>query len=266
MNHQPKFVVDLSTPAGGCLTSQNWQALGIEYAAYSLAALLVKPGEHCLKQVTDLGCYLAWPQGLVLDASMLSLNKAGHYMIVSSYDGQRLTYTPQQILTLMSKLQPDMVLLPSMTMPWHETLLWTELPDSILPFFATGFGPQRTTTRSYGYYCMDNDEGLPTTSSPLYQITQTVEQVATCDFWQSNRPAEDGYHGLLYHSSGVFNILDAMHAEQFTVIDAQCHCPTCQQQFTRAYLHHLFQHTPLLCQRLLIQHNVYYIQQKLTQV
>ena len=46
---------------------------------------------------------------------------------------------------------------------------------------------------------------------------------------------------------------------QFETIDPECTCPTCSQQFTKAYLHHLLQQTPLLCHRLLIQHNVFWM-------
>ena len=80
---------------------------------------------------------------------------------------------------------------------------------------------------------------------------------------ESDKPASDACSGVVYSSEGDISILDATFEMQFEPIDAGCECPTCSQQFTRAYLHHLLQHTPLLCQRLLVQHNVHYCQMQL---
>lgn len=84
---------------------------------------------------------------------------------------------------------------------------------------------------------------------------------AGIDYVESNQPALDGYHGIVYEKSNSFSVQDETQRLQFEVIDCACGCPTCRQGFTRAYLHHLFQHTPLLCQRLLIQHNSYSFKQ-----
>lgn len=79
---------------------------------------------------------------------------------------------------------------------------------------------------------------------------------AGIDYLESNQPAFDGYNGIVYERTSVFSIQDEAQRLQFDVIDSSCICPTCRQGLTRAYLHHLYQHTTLLCQRLLIQHNV----------
>jgi queuine tRNA-ribosyltransferase len=78
-------------------------------------------------------------------------------------------------------------------------------------------------------------------------------------FIESNQPCEDGFAGILYTHQENMDISDSQMAKQFIPIDDQCTCPTCKQAFTRAYLHHLLANTPLLAQRLLIMHNVYWI-------
>jgi queuine tRNA-ribosyltransferase len=103
---------------------------------------------------------------------------------------------------------------------------------------------------------------------PLFYYTgdvdlSVIDQLSEIgiDFVESNKPANDGYHGRVYCSQGVFSIQQKALEMQFAAIDEHCDCPTCRQHFTRAYLHHLFDHTPLLCQRYLIQHNVHWFNQ-----
>ena len=74
----------------------------------------------------------------------------------------------------------------------------------------------------------------------------------------SNAPAEDACQGIVYGSEGDIHLRNKIYSTQFEPIDSQCHCPSCEQSLTRAYLHHLLEHTPLLCHRFLIQHNLYY--------
>jgi queuine tRNA-ribosyltransferase len=78
------------------------------------------------------------------------------------------------------------------------------------------------------------------------------------DYYESDKPALHAQNGLIYHAEGVFSIEEPLNSEAFDLLDSACLCPTCQSGYTRAYLHHLYMHVPLLCHRLLIQHNVYF--------
>ena len=73
---------------------------------------------------------------------------------------------------------------------------------------------------------------------------------------ESDKPAADALQGIIYTQTGTFNLLDEDNREAFSALDAECDCPTCRAGYTRAYLHHLLQHTPLLAQRFLMMHNV----------
>lgn len=79
-------------------------------------------------------------------------------------------------------------------------------------------------------------------------------------FFASDCPAQDAMQGIIYHKDGHYSLQDAKYAMDFELLDETCLCPSCQQSFTRAYLHHLLQSTPLLCQRFLLMHNVFYIE------
>jgi queuine tRNA-ribosyltransferase len=59
----------------------------------------------------------------------------------------------------------------------------------------------------------------------------------------------------LYTPTGRVDIENTIYGEQAAPIDATCHCYTCQN-FSAAYLHHLFRSKELLAYRLATIHNL----------
>lgn len=191
--HNQGFIPMIDTPAGQCLTAQNWRDAGITGVSVSLEKLLIKPGLPFLLRLTNLKQYLGWSETLVLNATMPAPSKSGDFVLRSSFDGSRISISIEQVEQLIVQLNPDDVISSESASPWIE----------------------------------------------------------------SDTPAANGMKGRIYTSSGVIDITDSSHALQFFPLDDACACPTCQTGFTRAYLHHLLAQTPLLCQRYLIQHNVW---------
>lgn len=71
-------------------------------------------------------------------------------------------------------------------------------------------------------------------------------------------PARVGRNGALYTPSGRINIRGRKYREDFTPLDASCDCYTCQN-FTRAYLCHLFHAGEMLASTLATIHNERFI-------
>ncbi len=71
-------------------------------------------------------------------------------------------------------------------------------------------------------------------------------------------PARVGRNGALYTTHGRVNIRRAEFANDFTPFDSECTCYTCQN-YTRAYLHHLFHSGELLANTLATIHNEHFI-------
>ncbi len=276
-NQDSTFVPILTTAAGRCLTLVNWQEVGIKMAAYDLSALLMKPGFDLLSALPDLATYVGWQGDVVLNASMPAMDRAGGYTLRSEYDGSRRRYTLVDILALIRQLKPQQVILP-LAFSHQDKSAWRELPDSVLAFLPAGELPEQTSS-AYGVYFhheagasfstllqrIRKHEGIPCyvdgeLSLSMMQLLGTLGVHYTA----SNLPARDACLGVVYCMGGAFSLTDDTQRLDFGVIDAQCHCPTCEQQLTRAYLHHLFEHAPLLCQRFLIQHNVAVVRSKLT--
>ena len=270
-NTNSSFVPVLSSPAGLCLTGENWEEVGIETAAYHLSELLMKPGFSVLQEIPDLATYVGWHNTLVLNASMLIMNKEGDFTLRSKYDGSRLRYTLQEIIKLIAHLNPSMVLLPQ-GIHQQNSMVLQSLPSTILPFFMPSDVPADSQNRPSGVYFLHDKSVL--LEDFIARVTHYNDRIRYAagdfdsssmerlvktgiDYIESDRPAADALEGMVYNQAQVLSIQDIDKALVFDVIDPNCQCPTCKQGFTQAYLHHLLGHTPLLCQRFLIQHNIY---------
>ena len=71
-------------------------------------------------------------------------------------------------------------------------------------------------------------------------------------------PARVGRNGALYTRFGRKNITHSRYREQFSAFDEDCDCYTCQN-FSAAYLHHLFRSKELLASTLATIHNERFI-------
>ncbi|MDX1837324.1 hypothetical protein DIZ81_05265 [Legionella taurinensis] len=231
----PRLIPVLTSHAGSCLTLDNWQQAGISLAALYLDALLMKPGLDFLKSSGGLKSYYPWSGELVLNASTLTEDKAGHYRVRSHYDGEIIQLDAAGILALLIALKPDYVVLSPSLADYCE----------------------RLKPEWQGIRLLSEEEGTYHYRNRLdaFLAAESIAGLIEADF-----PANDAVNGRVYDQGQVMDLSDSQYSQDFTVLSAGCACPVCRQNYTRAYFHHLLQHTPLLAQRLLIQHNVHYCQ------
>lgn len=79
------------------------------------------------------------------------------------------------------------------------------------------------------------------------------------DMFDCVLPTRSGRNARAYTRFGEVNIRNARFAEDNAPLDEQCRCATCQN-FSRAYLHHLFKAGEMLAGMLLTLHNLTYYQ------
>jgi queuine tRNA-ribosyltransferase len=77
------------------------------------------------------------------------------------------------------------------------------------------------------------------------------------DMFDCILPTRNGRNGTVYTWNGPVNIKNARHRDHFGPLDPECGCIACQN-FSRAYLRHLYQAKELLVLRLLSYHNLYF--------
>ena len=85
-----------------------------------------------------------------------------------------------------------------------------------------------------------------------------IEAVARgVDFFDCVMPARNARHGKLFTWDGALNIKNERFKLDERPIDPRCGCPVCQN-FSRAYLRHLFVSGEMLAMRLAVMHNLYF--------
>lgn len=72
-------------------------------------------------------------------------------------------------------------------------------------------------------------------------------------------PSRSGRTGQVFTRRGVLNIKNARHMDDPRPLDEDCGCPACQN-YSRAYLHHVFRSQEIISSMLLTWHNLHYFQ------
>ncbi|MFI4918810.1 MAG: queuine tRNA-ribosyltransferase [Legionellales bacterium] len=264
------FIPIVTSEAGACLTSANWSEVHVGSVAYSLESLLFKPGLSLLKKIPDIKSYLGWSGQFILNGKNLSANKAGTYTLKSPFDGSTIKFTSIELVELIQHLKPDVVILPKKIMQ-EQPNAWVDWGDAIKAFIHVDDLQHQDVPAGHGVYFDDlgTQDRLIEDLHKWSHLARYVTGVVHLDLMQrlitqagvlieSDEPAKAAIQGMVYSKSGLVDLTDKQTELQFEPIDADCGCPTCSQQLTKAYLHHLLLHTPLLCQRFLIQHNIYH--------
>ena len=77
------------------------------------------------------------------------------------------------------------------------------------------------------------------------------------DLFDCVMPSRNARHGHLFTWAGIRNLNNAKYILDDQPIDEACDCPVCQN-YSRAYLHHLFKANEMLGMRLAVMHNIYF--------
>jgi len=77
------------------------------------------------------------------------------------------------------------------------------------------------------------------------------------DMFDCVLPTRLGRNGSMYTTYGRINIKNARFIDDFTPLDPECDCWTCQN-YTRAYIRHLYKAGEILASRLATFHNLYF--------
>lgn len=85
------------------------------------------------------------------------------------------------------------------------------------------------------------------------------------DFFDCVMPSRNARHGTIFTSEGIVNILNAKYERDERPLDENCNCPTCQN-FSRAYIRHLFKAKEMLAMRLSVIHNLYFYNNMMAEI
>jgi queuine tRNA-ribosyltransferase len=256
----------VTSEAGLCLTAENWQEAKVDAISYAMEFLLHRPGQELLKQIPDLAHYVGWSNTLILNASSLKANREGVYHLKSPYDGSKIKISAQELMELIHHLSPNAVILPKNIFQDYPQI-WDDWNLATFPFIHADDLAQYTISCDHGVYF--NESMLEQLASwahlPRYVMGALDEQLIQnlraqgIKLIEADEPAKAAFYGQVYSKQGTVDLTNKSTEMQFETIDPDCACPSCSQKFTKAYFYHLLQNTPLLCQRFLIQHNLFWM-------
>jgi queuine tRNA-ribosyltransferase len=105
--------------------------------------------------------------------------------------------------------------------------------------------------------CLPNNKPryLMGVGAPQSILEGTIRGV---DMFDCVLPTRNARNGSLFTSSGKLSITNAKYKDDFTPLDNKCKCYTCQN-FTRAYLRHLYMSKEILASTLGTIHNLYFM-------
>lgn len=263
-------VASLLEDAYQCLLPLDHEALDIEALSYDFAAFFLKPGHSFLQSLDSFSDYVATKQTVVLNASKLKPFKQGEYAVSSVQTGAKLSVQSADLCALFKQLKPDLVILPQQfTRPAQDFGLM-DLKSTQFFFDSRDDWHAFSLGQAGLYFYSDqipSKFNLKSSHIPLYLISNlSLEQLHTSrsigfQYLETARPAMDASKALVYTQSGSVHLKDLAHLHE--PLDELCACRICQQKFTKAYLYHLFQQVPLLCQRFLTYHNAYVYNKKM---
>ena len=77
------------------------------------------------------------------------------------------------------------------------------------------------------------------------------------DIFDCVMPSRNARHGHAFTWEGCRNLFNAKYQLDENPLDESCDCPVCQN-YSRAYIHHLFKSGEMLAMRLCLLHNIYF--------
>lgn len=240
MPTQIELVPIITSVAGSCLTLPNWEATGVRFLSIQLEQLLIKPGLDFFNS-SSLKSYFPWKGQFFLNGASLSILN-GTITLRSPFDGRVLKLPEAQVNAAISAWDMKGIFFPNLTSEDEDARVF-----------------YKTCIEEDGYRGVENAKGEILLYGEIDLKIRDKLPPAIPIYFESDKPARDACSGYIYSDDHqLFYLLDATFAHDFQLLQKDCPCPTCAQGYTRAYLHHLLQNTPLLAQRFLIQHNIFF--------
>lgn len=139
----------------------------------------------------------------------------------------------------------------------RRTLDLAEWPALAIGGLSVG-EPKETTLRILDAYQADLPSGVPRYLMGVGYPEDIIESVRRgVDMFDCVAPTRNGRNGTAFTSTGRVNVKVARFASDTRPLDPSCDCACCQD-YSRAYIRHLFVCDELLGLRLLSLHNVHF--------
>lgn len=254
-----QLALNLTAPQGAILTAREIEQCDVRFFAVELLPLLFKPGLSYFEKENSLADYFALQGDWILDSRLQwNASKEG-FAVRSPFDGHYDVLPVAQWLSLIEQMKPSALILPESLM--RDKPHWLSNLQSSVRCFTLAAASEQSYKEGQLYVAEQQSSKILLTNltgKPFCQLQSQHPSLLVL----SASPFTDAADGIVYLNDEVIDIKATCWQNDFHLLDEDCSCPTCQQGFTRAYLHHLYQQTPLLCHRFLAEHNLWTYQKK----
>ena len=121
------------------------------------------------------------------------------------------------------------------------------------------------------YHIIEQVEPFMPTNKPRYLMgvgtpVNIIEAVSRgVDFFDCVMPSRNARHGHIFTHDGIINIMNVKYESDMDPIEIGCKCPACQN-YSKAYIRHLFKAKEMLAQRLCVLHNLYFYNNLMSEI
>lgn len=198
--------------------------------------------------------------------ALIPLLNQKNTVLLSEYDVKEMGF--QQIALCMAEL---------LMKPGFAALIASEKPESVLSKQGNWVADLRALQYSSSgdfFFLVSHYDGskIQVPTAQLLDLLNRLEVSAVVLNTANTKPFEAFEHinpariesevfakahmGAFWDGQYYQDIGSPHHRLDTTTLAEACPCVTCQAPYTKSYLHHLYQHTPLLAERYLAMHNL----------
>ncbi|MEO0266185.1 MAG: tRNA guanosine(34) transglycosylase Tgt [candidate division WOR-3 bacterium] len=311
----PNFMPVATQGTVKTMSPRDLEEIGVQIIVSNTYHLHLRPGEDLIHEAGGLHRFMGFKGAILTDSggfqiySLADLRSLKEDKVVfkSHVDGATITFTPEKVVEIQSKLGSDIAMILDWPTPYPSTLKeakahmdltthWAERAkkyrDSFLPdvslFGIVQGGTFEDLRREHAKILRDMDFdgyaiGGLALGEPKIERDKMVENVCQelpeekvrylmgvgypediltavalgVDLFDCVLPTRNARTGTVFTSRGELTIRNAEFKKDFSPLDQDCKCYTCQN-FSRAYIRHLFNAGEILGPRLATYHSIYF--------
>lgn len=311
----PNFMPVATQGTVKTMSPRDLEEIGVQIIVSNTYHLHLRPGEDLIREAGGLHRFMGFKGAILTDSggfqiySLADLRSLKEDKVVfkSHVDGATITFTPEKVVEIQSKLGSDIAMILDWPTPYPSTLKeakahmdltthWAERAkkyrDSFLPdvslFGIVQGGTFEDLRREHAKILRDMDFdgyaiGGLALGEPKIERDKMVENVCQelpeekvrylmgvgypediltavalgVDLFDCVLPTRNARTGTVFTSRGELTVRNAEFKKDFSPLDQDCKCYTCQN-FSRAYIRHLFNAGEILGPRLATYHSIYF--------
>jgi queuine tRNA-ribosyltransferase len=257
------------------------QNLGAQLMLVNAYHLYLRPGLETISRLGGIHSFISWQKPVLSDSggfqiyslSPLAKVKKEGVEFTSHLDGAKIFLSPEDVVDIQIKLSSDIIMTLDRFLPFPSSEEKTKEAVKLTTHWAqrskAHFVKQDSSQLLWGKpksqlkETMEKADSLLPKEKPRYlmgigYISDILEAVERgIDLFDCVLPTRNARNGTLFTGKGKIVIKNVKYAQDKRPLDEECSCYTCQN-FSRAYLRHLYERQEISSAILNTIHNLHF--------